>query len=600
MRERARSCTAPRPLDYLVFLALVPVAVGLLLWVGSWAWPHRDVPEARALLGLFGVSLGWLVFNAAEVVVPTASATYRLAQAAYVFAIAGAPVWFVFACTFANRSPWFRTPAFAALVAFEVLTLLLVLTNEAHGWMWRRVEFLPVHGMLAIRTTYGPWFYAYLVVGWSLTVVGGWLIVREYLNAARSAKRMSRLVAAGAVLPLLLNVLHVGQVLPVRKDFTPIGMALSGVLMGVGMWRYGLFTYRPVARDVLVEHMGEAMVALDADGTVLDHNDAFRRIFGVSGTGLGQAISDVLPPDVHGALDAALATSGDLALGTGAAARHYAVRVSRLEQRGGRTGDRLVLLHDITERRAAEVALERANHDLRDRNDDLDAFARTVAHDLKNPLHAIHGFAEILRLDGADATDDTREECLDTILALSARMSGIIDDLLRLSNAGRTAGGTEPIDMPAVVTRALDRLAVEIDRRGATVDGARLGDVAAWPVAHGDAGWVEEVWTNYIGNALKYGGEAPHVTLGAERRRDGAVRFFVRDRGPGIPPEAQADLFRPFVRLAGAAGTEGTGLGLSIVARIAERLGGAAGVESTGVDGEGATFWIDLPAASAG
>jgi signal transduction histidine kinase len=105
---------------------------------------------------------------------------------------------------------------------------------------------------------------------------------------------------------------------------------------------------------------------------------------------------------------------------------------------------------------------------------------------------------------------------------------------------------------------------------------------------------VEEIWVNYLSNAAKYGG--PTVTLGAETTDTGLARFWVHDDGPGVPPEAQGQLFLPFSRV-GALDVEGHGLGLSIVRRITERLGGTCGVESA--PGMGTRFWFALPLADA-
>ena len=106
--------------------------------------------------------------------------------------------------------------------------------------------------------------------------------------------------------------------------------------------------------------------------------------------------------------------------------------------------------------------------------------------------------------------------------------------------------------------------------------------------------WVEEVWVNYVENALKYGGRPPHVELGAERVNS-VSRFWVRDNGRGPAPEEQGCLFRPFTRL-DQAHIQGHGLGLSIVRHIVERLGGQVGVESAGVPGQGSIFSFTLPA----
>ena len=107
--------------------------------------------------------------------------------------------------------------------------------------------------------------------------------------------------------------------------------------------------------------------------------------------------------------------------------------------------------------------------------------------------------------------------------------------------------------------------------------------------------WVEEIWVNYLSNAIKYGGPSPRVLLGGERQDDGMVRFWIRDFGQGINQADLQRLFIPFTKLQ-QAHTQGHGLGLSIVQRIAKRLGGDVGVESE--PGKGSLFWFTLPAAT--
>jgi signal transduction histidine kinase len=116
-----------------------------------------------------------------------------------------------------------------------------------------------------------------------------------------------------------------------------------------------------------------------------------------------------------------------------------------------------------------------------------------------------------------------------------------------------------------------------------------------WPDAVGYGPWLEEVWANFLSNALKYGGRPPRVELGASGRSDGMLRFWTRDNGPGIPPEARTCLFtrgNPLSRLSHM----GDGLGLPIVHTIVEKLGGEVGVESE--EGQGSLFFFTLPAAA--
>ena len=242
-------------------------------------------------------------------------------------------------------------------------------------------------------------------------------------------------------------------------------------------------------------------------------------------------------------------------------------------------------------RRAEEALLQHARA-LEARNEELDAFAHTVAHDLQNPLSLIIGYASTLR-EGCGTMDDKDVElCSNSIVTASQKMSNIIEELLLLAGVRQKNVELEPIvDMADLVAQSQERLTTLIDTSQAEIVVADK-----WPVALGYGPWIEEVWTNYISNAIKYGGDPPRVEVGATPHDNGQVQFWVRDNGVGLTPEEQARLFTPFTRLSEVK-VKGHGLGLSIVRRIIEKLGGEVGVESDGVVGEGSTFSFTLPIA---
>ncbi len=253
---------------------------------------------------------------------------------------------------------------------------------------------------------------------------------------------------------------------------------------------------------------------------------------------------------------------------------------------------------ELEERMAAEASLKRRTEDLEARNAELDAFAHTVAHDLKNPLAALLGSAELLTVRGRRLSEQRQTDYLQIISRSGRKIHTIVDELLLLSSVrAREDIELHPLDMGRIVREVQTRvedLASELQAEIQTPDN--------WPAALGYAPWVEEVWVNYVSNALKYGGRPPRVKLGftlpngQTQTRDLAIQYWVRDDGPGLTPEQQEVLFTPFERLhQGRA--EGHGLGLSIVQRIVHKLGGRVGVESTGEPGQGCTFYFTLPAA---
>ena len=240
---------------------------------------------------------------------------------------------------------------------------------------------------------------------------------------------------------------------------------------------------------------------------------------------------------------------------------------------------------------AATRDLSYANGRMIALNEDLDAFAQTVAHELKTPLGVILGYCHLLNNEQYQQDPEKIKEVAQNISATSLKMNSIIQEILLLSNLHQAEEiKLQPLNMDEIVSEALDRLDNLI-----VENAAKIKKPADWPTAHGYAPWIEEVWSNYISNALKYGGTAPEIELGADQQANGQIRFWVRDSGPGMTPDEQQQLFSRFTRLHTTQAT-GHGLGLSITQRIINKLGGEVGVESQPKDGS--TFYFTLPQAN--
>jgi len=237
---------------------------------------------------------------------------------------------------------------------------------------------------------------------------------------------------------------------------------------------------------------------------------------------------------------------------------------------------------DITEQKQTQEEREKLI-------DELEAFAHTVAHDLQEPLAPIIGFADATSHYYGTLSEVEIKQNLEAIVKNGQKMSTIINELLLLAGVRQRQVELTPLDMDKIVAEVKQRLSYMLEQQQGQI---KLPD--NWETALGYAPWVEEVWVNYLSNALKYGGEPPRLELGSTRLADGMVKFWVRDNGPGLPPGDWADLFTPFTRLDHSL-SKGHGLGLSIVRRIIERLGGQVGIESLS-PGQGSIFSFTLPA----
>ena len=262
---------------------------------------------------------------------------------------------------------------------------------------------------------------------------------------------------------------------------------------------------------------------------------------------------------------------------------------------------------DITKRKRAEEDRERLMSELAQKNQELEQIIFVTSHDLRSPLVNAQGFSKELRYsleelqtlfqrdsvpadiraEASAIMEGDIREALTFILASIVKMDTLLSGLLRLSRLGRAALTMTRLDMNALVAQVVKTCTFQIVEAGATLD------IAALPPCRGDATQINQVFSNLLGNALKYldSARSGHIKIWG-RQKSGHTVYCVKDNGIGIPAEHQKKVFDLFHRL-NPAQSPGDGLGLTIVQKILERHNGRIWVESE--TGTGSAFYISLP-----
>lgn len=267
-------------------------------------------------------------------------------------------------------------------------------------------------------------------------------------------------------------------------------------------------------------------------------NPAFEAVFGTDGSSVSlpsTLATDEAVADVAAAIESGESLDVDVPCETSAGTRTF-----RLRNVPNGDDDGFLLYTDVTERTDREGALER-------RNEQLEAFASVVSHDLRNPIDVARTYLDSARQTGEDEHFDRVDDALD-------RMRTLIEDVLQLAREGQVVDDTERVALAEVAEDAW---------AGVDTDAASLELPESEPTLQADPARLQQLLANLYRNAVEHGGDDVTVTVGTTDDDD---CFYVADDGTGVPPDERSAVFEPGV----SSSTEGTGLGLTIVDRIAE------------------------------
>lgn len=581
----------------LFFLLLIGGVISMITFF--FLLRYRNTPGVKYWLVLQTAVAVWSITYAFEFAATHIETKILWSKLSY-FGIVYCSVSFLFfALSFTSQYRFLKKQYTIALYALATLFILSPFTNELHHLHWKSYSIAPTTN--ATNYEYGPLFWSFMVFSYSTLVIGIIQIVLFYFRLSSYYRTQTRVLFIASLLPPFGNIIYVFHINPIPGfDWTPFSFLLTGILIAYNISQFKMFELVPFARTKLFDIIPDAILILDNFDRIADLNPAMKKLLRKPDKNLlGKNVEDAFPHhnQLFNEIRNKLEFETEIEQDFDGEKRYFDLQaVTLIDQKKHQTG-RLIVLKDITHHVAAEEKILNTNSrlidEIKEREKliaDLDAFSHTVAHDLKNMLGAIVTASTLIQ-NGID--EMPKEELLelnDLIGQSATKTMHITRELLTLASVRQQDVKPTSVNMKKVVAEALKRLDDMIQESGAQIS---LPD--EWPVAMGYESWLEEVWTNYISNAIKYGGTPPIIKLGAEKLASGQVKFWITDNGKGLSEEQIALLFNKFTRLE-TLRAEGHGLGLSIVKRIIEKLNGQVGVESRHVPGEGSIFYFLLPA----
>lgn len=363
---------------------------------------------------------------------------------------------------------------------------------------------------------------------------------------------------------------------------------------------------------VVLDTVREPIVLLDGEQRIQMHNSAFAELYGIekgrkvsSLDELGAAWQDKV---MRQRLDDVLARGRELwdyelqQETADGLRRTVLLNARRMPLPEGDDHAVLVTVSDISLQKTAQQEIAALNRQLEGKveqvsevNRELEAFSYSVSHDLRAPLRHVAGFSDKLGRHLGEGMDEKTRHYLEVIGGSARRMSQLIDDLLVYSRLGRGALRLQAVDMQSLVAEA--RAMLDAGEQGEGRADRVEWRISPMPIVLADENMMRQVWSNLLGNAVKYSSQRERAVIDVEHRRqdDGSHLFSVRDNGAGFDMAYAGKLFGVFQRLHKASDFPGTGIGLASVRRVLGRHGGRIWAESA--PDQGATFFFTLPAA---
>ncbi len=594
----------PSPYTFPLFFASI---VSLVAAISSWRRQKTLLGIALALLML---SLAvWSTGYALQLAGADAHTKEFWRDIKNIGVVPVPTLWLIAVLQYTGYRRWLSKRIVTLLAIEPIAWLLISWTNNWHHIFEKSAILVPSGSILLRVVTYGWWFWFNAIYSYLLFIISAILLIHTFLRAHRLYRRQILILLGFVAVPWIGNGIYVSKLIlnwgngPI-PDITPFLFIAGGLLMIWGTLRYQLMDVVPIARDIIVNNMRNGVLVLDTRGVIVDLNPVVETILGyteaeIVGTPVFPRLSQW--QDLARCLKQGVEAVGEQALTLDGKLQYFEWRLSPLKEPRAYTIGWVVVFRDITQQKTIEDTLRTTNLQLQKEIEtrerlikELDAFAHTVAHDLKNPLSIIIGYIDVLYLELAEANGAVEHlEYAEKVGKTATKMGHIVDELLLLANLRQEDVQMYPIDTAPIIIEVENRLTALLANARADIIKPKI-----WHSALGYAPWIEEVWENLISNAIKYGGMPARIEIGSTPEAGGMVRFWVKDNGDGLSPNVRDNIFdEAFTRKVKS--DRGSGIGLSIVRRIIERLGGTVQAENSDELGVGCVFSFTLPAPSA-
>ncbi|MCK4388014.1 MAG: PAS domain S-box protein, partial [Dehalococcoidia bacterium] len=339
-----------------ILLPLVTLFIALVIVVR--VWRYRTRPVAMIFLVMMLALAEWSLAVFLEHASPELPAKVFWIKMTY-FGITTIPVtWLIFTLRYTNREKWLTRRNIAILAILPVVTLVMVWTNNIHHLMWKDIWLDTSLSLTIDVVTHNAWFWVYAIYAYSLLLLGTMCLFTTFLHSTGIYRKQVGAMLFAALVPWVANFLFIGGIEPFSVvDPTPLAFAITGVIFYWGLVQLQLLDIVPIAHKAIFTSIADGVIVLDTQHRIIELNPAAEYIFRCTSTdAIGQPLSRVLPEQA-GLTELQFEVTKietEIVLGEGKTQRYYRTFISPIHAQG-RLNGHMLLLHDDTERRKAEI-----------------------------------------------------------------------------------------------------------------------------------------------------------------------------------------------------------------------------------------------------